>query len=194
MIVSLDLHDWSVVNNHMDLLWELKNKYPQFKVSLFAVPDDFKHRKGTKAEALHWMQIIPHGIRHNSSECKKMTYDQFRSNVIPAIDKAFTQDGITYVKGFAAPHWHWNTEVVRALDDEGWWGAINPRKKSILPKRYYAYSHRIDEPFPTSGVVKLHGHLNGTDRDDLKVCMDNVMRIPQNAEWHFIADFIENHD
>ena len=190
MRISLDLHDWSVVNNHMDLLLELKKYYPKFKVSLFAVPDDIKHRKGTRAEVLPWMQIIPHGIRHNSSECRKMTYDQFRQETIPGIKKAFNKDGITFVKGFAAPHWHWNGEVVRALDDEGWWGAVSPKKKMIIPNRYYAYSHSLDD-FLLHDGLKLHGHLNGTDKDDLGKCINNLLKLPIDINWVYITDFIQ---
>ena len=189
MKVSLDLDDWSVRNNYMDLLLALKQTYPHFKVSLFAVPDDIKHRHGEKVLPKDWMQIIPHGLHHNSAEAKKWTYDQFRNEIIPAIKKAFDADGIEFVRGFKAPHWGWNKEVVRALDDEGWWGAVHPGLKMILPKKYYAFTYSIDD-FPLEETLKLHGHLNGTSKDDLEKCLPNLLRLPLDTEWRFITDFI----
>ena len=87
MQICLTLDDFSVLNNRLDLLKKLKKHFPNFKVSLFTVPDDVKHkgnykRELTKIKELDWIQIIPHGFQHNSSEAKKWTYKQFRYDII----------------------------------------------------------------------------------------------------------------
>ena len=42
MKVSLDFDDFSVLRNRMDLLLELKEHYPEMKVSMFTIPYDYE--------------------------------------------------------------------------------------------------------------------------------------------------------
>jgi hypothetical protein len=201
MIVSFDLHDFSILNNYFDLLLKLREYYPTFKVSLFTVPFDIKHKEGNRQEALtkiktclDWIQIIPHGIYHNSSEMRRCSYQQFKDHVIPAITSYFNNDGLPFVKGFCAPHWNWNTNVVRCLDDMGWWGAISPKRLDMpSTKKFYQYSYALDEPYleVKSNILKLHGHLNGTSKDDLGKCFHNIFKLPLSTEWHFVTDYLE---
>src|SRR3972149_7282518 len=156
--VSLDLDDFSVVNNRMDLLLKLKEYYPGFKVSLFTIPYDAPAEIQVEARLnrtgvldlikknLDWMQIIPHGLTHMPKEMEKCDYDTFKHLVFPSIEEALSKDGLPYEKGFKAPYWLWNEDVVRALDEQGWWGAVNRNDLGMLsPKRYYKYTHSIDE-------------------------------------------------
>lgn len=201
MIACLDLHDFSVVNNRLDLLKKLKEYWPEFKVSLFTVPIDDARDLGPVLiregylkevkECLDWIQIIPHGLMHHGSEMKYVNYQAFRNITVSEIDKAFTADGLPYEKGFCAPHWRWSDDVVRALDDMGWWGAVDRRQPNMAcPKRFYRYSHCLDEEMPFEGTAKLHGHVYGTS-NDLGLCFDNLMRLPKDTEWRFVTDFIE---
>ena len=202
MHVCLDLDDWSVVNNRMDLLLKIKERYPGFKVSVFAVPVDEPMNWGPYTmrryalkkikQNLDWIQIIPHGLLHNSSsEMQKVKYRKFKEELLPHIRGLFEKDGLPYEKGFKAPHWRWNRHIVRALNEEGWWGAVDPRQPAMLTtNKFYQYSYAINHPFPLEGIVKLHGHVYGT-RNDLELCLNNLFRIPQDAEWHFVTDFLE---
>ena len=45
--VSLDLHDFSILNNRMDLLFQLKEFFPNFKVSMFTIPWDYRQEKNS---------------------------------------------------------------------------------------------------------------------------------------------------
>lgn len=202
MKVVLSLDDFSIVNNRLDLLFRLKEHFPNFKVSLFTIPIDEKRDWGPyllrgeylkKIKNLNWIQIIPHGYIHNGSEMRNADYRYFKEVTMPAIKRAFERDGITYEKGFKAPHWRWSDGVVKALDEEGWWGAIDPRQPNMSkPKKFYCHSHAIDEPFrsTTRDLIQLHGHIYGT-RNDLGLCMDNLLKIPRDVEWCFATDFLE---
>jgi hypothetical protein len=196
--ICLTLDDFSVENHRLDLLFTLKNKFPDFKVSLFTIPIDVKNKELSRValnrikENLDWIQIIPHGLYHNSSEAKKWTYGGFKNVVIPAIDCAFKKDGLSYVKGFKAPHWDWNKEVVQALDDLGWWGAISPKRPEMpQTKRFYTYDYSIDETLVLSPILRLQGHINPVCKDDLELNMENLMKLPKDAKWCFATDFIE---
>ena len=201
--VCLDLHDWSVLNNRMNLLLKFKENYPDFKVSLFTVPYDIKDDWGQSLireeilneikKHLNWIQIIPHGLTHSGSEMRNYDYQTFKEIILPRIKQGFEIDRLPYVNGFCAPHWRWSEGVVKALDDEGWWGAIDRRQPKMLStKKFYRYSYCLDEPFWESKdeVLKLHGHIYGTS-NDLGKCFGNLLKLPLNTEWHFVTDFLE---
>jgi hypothetical protein len=204
MKVCLGLHDFSVYNTELDLLLRLKSHFPNFKVSLFTIPIDIRRQRVMRGfdrekelkrikQCLDWIQIIPHGRTHNSGEATRWEYTHFREEVIPSIKRAFDKDGLPFIKGFAAPHWRWNNDVVCGLNDEGWWGSISPVRKMLSTKRFYQYSYAINEPFypSTENVLKLHGHITST-RNALGICLDNLLKLPLETEWHFVTDFIED--
>ncbi len=201
MKVTLGLDDFSVVNNRLDLLLKLKSKFSDFKVSLFTVPEDIRTdwgpytvRKDTLLkirENLDWLQIIPHGLTHTGSELKRCDYATFKYEIMPRIKQAFDRDGLPFVRGFKAPHYYWTDGVVKALNEEGWWGAIDRDKIMPTPKSFYRYSYRINEPFLESEAeeLKLNGHIYGTE-NDLGKCLDSLLKLPQDTEWHFVTDFL----
>ena len=206
MKVCLDLHDFSVVNSRLDLLLKLKDHFPTFKVSLFTVPVDRADTWGIYTirgeilnkikENLDWIQIIPHGYDHKRSEVRDCGYDQFRL-LLKYIEESFEKDGLPFEKGFCAPHWRWNEDVVRVLDEDGWWGAVDPRQPNMpTTKIFYRYSYTIDNiPLITLNYrrLKLHGHIYGT-KNDLGRCMDNLLKFPSDTEWCFVTEFLEENN
>lgn len=183
------------------MLFRLKERFPDFRVSLFTVPVDKKEDWGSYLirednlnmikRNLSWMQLIPHGLNHDGSEVREWSYQHFKSSVMLDIDAGFLKDGLPYEKGFCAPHWRWNEDVVRALDDTCWWGAVDPRQPDMpCPLKFYRYSHPIDA-FPTDlPELKLHGHVYGT-KNDLGKCLDNLLALPEDVGWRFVTDFLE---
>lgn len=207
MIVVLDLDDFSVVNNRLELLLNLKKQIPQFKVSLFTVPIDkeedwgpYQNRKEFLKlikENLDWIQLIPHGFRHDRREMRSMTYDEMKETLIK-IEEAFKKDGLPFEKGFKAPHWDWNEDVVRALDDAGWWGAVDPRQPNMLKtKKYYQHKYSLDEICRGNLLVvkdelmKLHGHIYGSRNDIGKYYRSFLSYNMMNAEYKFVTDYLE---
>lgn len=209
MKYSLDFDDWSILNNRLDLLLRLKESYPQLKVSLFTIPYDIAYendvsarllREKTVAEVkkhLSWMQIIPHGLIHVPREFEKCTYETMKEHIFPAIEEAFSKDGIPYEKGFKAPYWLWNEGVVRALDEEGWWGAIDRNQNMLKTKRYYQYSHSIHEAYYTAinrDTIKLHGHITGSIYNSFERCFSNLFKMDTNAEFVFVSELLEERE
>jgi hypothetical protein len=200
MRACLDLHDFSAVHCRLEVLFALKDYFKDFKVSLFTVPIDEKKDWGSSLirednltiikNNLDWMQIIPHGLQHNGSEMASCDYFTFKEQIIPSIEEAFNKDGLPFVKGFVAPHWRWTEGVVRALDEQGWWGAIDRDKVIPCPKKYYQYNYLLNEPFYDSQEdLKLHGHIYGT-KNDVGKCFNNLLKLPKDTEWHFVTDFL----
>lgn len=187
MIACLDLHDFSANNQGLELLGILRDYFDDFRVSLFTVPTP------GKIEVKDWMQFIPHGLDHKGSEARRWDYAHFKHEIIPEVEKRFENLGLPITEGFCAPHWNWNEDVVKTLNDIGWWGAISPYRTDMpSPDRYYIYDYAINEPFwkDDRETLKLHGHL-GCTKDDLALCMDNLLKLPEDTEWKFVTEFID---
>jgi hypothetical protein len=207
--ICLDFDDWSVLNNRLDLLLKLKEAYPKLKVSLFTIPYDVVQEtqvnarimRATTLEAikknLDWLEIIPHGLLHLQRELEKCDYETMKKYVIPAIDECFKRDDLPYVKGFKAPYWLWNKDVVKALDEEGWWGAVDRNQPSMLrTKKYYIYGHNINEPFweSTLDVLKLHGHITNQMPDNFEKNFVNLFKMPADAEFKFASELLDDNE
>lgn len=204
MKVALDLDDFSVLRSRMDLLLTIKEHFPSFKVSLFTIPFDYEYEMGqgriqrpaTLAkihENLDWMQFIPHGLTHVPREFEmadRITVDKYLENV----EKEFTKDGLPMEKGFKPPYWLWNKDVVDSLNAHGFWGAINrDDPNTLVPNRFYRYTHSIHEPFwhERPEVMKLHGHMTTPSVNNLEDCIVNIMKLPSDVEWCFASDFVQ---
>ena len=142
---------------------------------------------------LDWMQIIPHGLYHNGSEVQDWNYSNTRGTYIPMIREAFSKDGLPFVNGFCSPHWRWNEGVALALDDEGWWGAVDRDKSMPWTKKYYRYNYLLNEPFWESDqeLLKLHVHIYGT-KNDLGRCFNNLLRLDPSTEFVFAGEVLED--
>jgi hypothetical protein len=202
--IALDFDDFSYLNNRFDLLFELREHFPKLKVSMFTIPFDPDYELGVQTRIfkekavkvlrnnLDWVQIIPHGLTHMDMEFLKADRTSVELS-LQGIDEIFTKDKIKYEKGFKPPFWQWNQDVVDVLNDSGWWGAIDPRTSMLRTKKFYQYDFLINEPFWKSEneVWKLHGHIDGRSQNDIEKAFLGLMKIPPDAEFHFVTDFIE---
>lgn len=200
MNIALGLHDFSIVNNRLQWLFNLKQQFPDFKVSLFTVPIDehqdwgpYRIREEYLKEirkCLGWIQLIPHGLTHKGSEMQSLSYEETLI-MLKNIEEAFEKDSLPFEKGLCAPHWRWNKDVVQALNKMGWWGSVDRRQSKMLKtSKFYQYSHTLDEEWPMADL-KLHGHIYGT-KNDLGFCFDKLMALPKDTKWHFVTDYLEH--
>lgn len=200
MKACIALHDFSVVNNRLDLLILLKNYFKDFKISLFIVATDHHEDWGPSLERndfldkirdnLDWIQLIPHALCHNGSEVQNIKEDEFRE-YLNNIQQALQVDRLPYEKGFVAPHWRWNDNVVKVLDELGWWGAVDRDKVMPHTQKFYKYNYLLNEDFPIEDNLKLHGHVYGT-KNSIGRCINNVLRLPRDTEFKFVTDYLED--
>ncbi len=182
---------------------DLKEHFPNLKLSLFTIPFDMQYEgvhqfrimrdqklKKLK-ENLDWIQIIPHGLSHMPREF--VNADRVTTKLaLKSIDEAFKKDGIPYQKGFKAPFWLWNQNVVDVLNEEGWFGATDRNQPNMLkPKINYIYNWDISEPFPENEpVVKGHGHMTPPSLNNLEDCFMNLLKMPTDAEFKFVTNVL----
>jgi hypothetical protein len=198
-MISLDIDDGSILRNRYDLLLQLKEHYPELKVSLFYIPYDYeaemtqlslqrKAKLKLLKDNLDWIELIPHGVMHIPSEFEKADRKAAELS-LQAIDEAFRHDDLPYVKGFKAPFWLWNQEVVDVLDENGWWGAVDKNNPKMLKtKKVYTYTHSIYEPIPQESDIALHGHMSPPSQNDIGACFVNLMKIPHGQKWCFASE------
>lgn len=202
-----EMDDFSVLRSRPDLLRQLKEMYPKLKVSMFTIPFDYEAEKSQvrlqRDEALKfihdnldWIQIIPHGLIHLPKEFAYAD-KQAMKMAMKAIDEQFKKDGLPYVKGFKAPYWLWNQDVIDVLDDEGWFGAIDPAQPQMLKtKKFYRYKYGINLPFweAQDEVLKLHGHMSPPSPNNIDDNFVNLTKMPRDSEFKFVTDFIDEKD
>lgn len=203
--VALDLHDFSVLRSRMDLLLKLKEHFPGFKVSLFTIPFDYELELTTlklmRAEYLKtiqanldWMEIIPHGITHTFGEFENADKQTMRMYLDTITEELAKDDLLPVEHGFCAPNWLWSQDVVDVLNEKGWWGAVDRNQPDMLtPKRFYRYSHSLEEPFweTTLDTIKLHGHMSAPSSNNLDDCFLNLFRLPPDTKWVFASELVE---
>jgi predicted deacetylase len=201
--VVLDIDDPTIYFVNWDKLMRLKERYPAMKVSFFFVPFDYENEKSLQRtlrtqglkklkENLDWIQLIPHGVAHLPQEFLNVPAKDLPL-VFNAINEFMTDDDLPYEKGFKAPQWLYNQDLVDFLDEKGWWMGVD-RNQPNAPrtKKFYEYNYSIDEPFWESKekVWKLHGHMGGPSFNNIEDCFLNLLKIPLDAEWHFVTDYI----
>lgn len=205
--VSLDIDDGSVIYMNWDKIERLKERYPAMKLSVFFVPFDYENEKQLVRivrdqslkklrEYADWIQLIPHGLAHLPNEfmnCDKDTMEM----VLKAIGEAMGRDKLPYEKGFKAPQWLYNQDVVDVLDKNDWWIAVDRNDpRALKTKRFFRYSQSIDEPFwkSTDETWKLHGHMGLPMKNNIDDCFLNLLKIPLDSQWHFVTDFLEGEE
>lgn len=204
--VTLDLDDFSVLRSRMDLLCELRERLPGFKVSLFTIPFDVDYEMSELRlyrddslkriiENKDWMEFIPHGAIHAPREFEKADEETMREYLKGVFDE-MKRGGLPedrFVKGFKAPFWLWNEQVVKVLDEEGWFGATDRNQLDMIrPKRNFVYTHSIDEKFWESDqeTIHLHGHMTLPSANNLPDCMLNLIKLPRDVNWKFVSEFV----
>lgn len=203
---TLDLDDFSVLRSRMDLLCDLRERLPGFKVSLFTIPFDVDYEmselrlyRDEAMKRIHqnkdWMEFIPHGMTHMPEEFKYADREIMKT-YIENVRNEMVRFGIPEDRiqnGFKAPYWLWNQEVVNVLDEHDWWGATDRNQPDMVkPKKNFIYTHSIDEPFWESDLetVHLHGHMTVPSKNNLPDCMLNLLRMPKDVTWKFVSEFV----
>lgn len=200
--ISLDFHDFSLENNQFFYLKQLKELYPDIKVSMFYIPVDQQYYNrlmdlqrdivlSELKQAIKdgWIELIPHGLTHIFGEFKNASYDDMKL-ILKAYKEHFKQLNIPYIKGFCAPNWLMSKDAIKCLDDNGWWYATDRNQPEMYKaKKNYVYNWDIKNSFPKeSNLVMGHGHISLPSINALELSFKNLVKIPHNYKWVFVSE------
>jgi len=176
----VDFDDFSEADNRLDLLYELKEANPLFRVTLFAIPglgsDEFY---GNIPE---WCELVPHGWEHpHSRECENWT----RFQIETVLD--YTEQR-RYAKGWKSPGWQSSDAIYEVLAERDYWIAEHWENAGHIPEGLR--SHVIASDYRETGD-HLHGHIPNVCGNGIAETFATVLERVRNAtSFQFISEVV----
>jgi SAM-dependent methyltransferase len=167
-----------------DLLFELKDLYPDLKVTLFAIPNRGSREFFLEWAAHDWIELAVHGWSHSpKDECLHWTY----SETCRYLDMAEQMD-CGFVRGFRPPGWKISAEALQALKDRGYWVAK-------------LKGEQTDWEYPAQGnLLCIHGHLrnsrhkNHSMRNGIRQLMARGLPWDEKTRFRFISEVMSENN
>lgn len=195
--IALDFDDYSPLNHRLDIIRKLRDRYEDFKVTMFLVPWDirFNHANGgtpishidygewrnitRHAVEDGWMQVAIHGLTHAPREFEDMDAKQAQARLTFA--QKFLEDAkIEYIHMFKAPQWLLSSEAKKVIEDNGF---------TVMEDGYYNWNVKDDFPVELDNVIG-HGHVQNVCDNGLEESLIRIMQIPPDYEWKFLSEVI----
>ena len=175
-IVYLGLDDFGEANSNLDLLWRLRNYFDDFKVNLFAIPDNCLNNSFVEyIQSLGWIKLLVHGYSHTHYE----NLDEITLNILSQrLDKLYK-----------APFWELSDEMYQRLQKLEFKIFLQPDD----PREGIKYNWDIAKPIPDIKEIHGYGHIyqhdykskNGNMGNSLFHYWENIQKLPKNTEFRF---------
>lgn len=145
-----DLCD-TVADRSLYLLQQVKARHPNFKVTLFTIPDRTSPETVAKFKAHDWIALAPHGWRHTRGECLAWAAYEAEAKL-----KAAQEKGID-APAFRAPAWVISRPIYEVCRDLGITVCDHKDEYLSIPgTRVYRYN---DPAHRRPKIRPIHGHL-----------------------------------
>jgi len=196
--VVFDLDDFQMTRNQhgqvgdlsLGYLFYLKSLYPNFKITLFAIPNRCTPEILAQIKSLGWIHFGVHGWQHDTNyECAEMTKDE----ALAMLSRVEMQYGDIYEKGFKAPGWQIGTPVYEALLERGYWVADHVYNDDRRPQELPVY--KLDHPWC------IHGHtwdIEGVPEDQRngirQLIEERGLDFTPETRFHFISEVVKDGD
>lgn len=151
--VVMDFDDLCDTNDPMDALKRLKDRDPNFKVTLFAIPSRCGGGLLAKYDSERdWISLGVHGWRHSRHECLAWTSEETEEKLGIALSIY-----PNFARIFKAPNWEICDEVYKGLKSSGFVVADHIRNVEIMPhdQPNYIYNIRLRG----DKYQRAHGHI-----------------------------------
>lgn len=197
MQIAVDYDDFGPLNHRFDILEQIRDRYTDFKVTMFTVPWDIRlspKTKGTpiteprykpwvdevkKAQDEGWMEIAIHGLTHAPREFEKLTYQEAKNRVLTG-QKMFENVGIETNGMFKAPFWLLSEDGKKAIEDLG---------LKVMEDGYYNFN--LKDEMPLEKTLIAHGHIqDGPSQNGIEESFFNLTKVPQDADWVHLREVI----
>jgi len=178
MIYIVDADDFCQKNNSLDVLFEIKDSNPDFKITLFSIIglNDWSFLEYVQLN-FDWIDICPHGLYHKTSrECQNWTYDEslkYLNNI----------ESMNITKIFKAPGWQISDGMYKALVEKRYAVADQGYNDKRRPKELKSYILDSDN--------KLHyhiGHLGGHNANEISLFKEQLKQL--KGDFKFIKEVI----
>lgn len=196
MKIALEFDDFGPRNSNLSYLEELKEHYPDFKVTLFTVPweirfggqapitlPEFEPWVRAVKNADDWIEIALHGLTHGPLEFGEISYDGAKKRITVA-EKMFENRGIKLAKIFKAPQWALSKEGKQAAEDMGY---------KVVEDHYYPWNLKddlTDELRKREDIIVAHGHVQNTMGNGTEEVMPRLMKLPPDTKFYKLSEAI----
>lgn len=187
----------------MQYLEDLNAYFDAFKVSMFTIPasnrDYLSNHKDWLATLPQYIEHIPHGWIHNNYEFMELDYHECRDRVNLGIME-FIDAGLPIIKGFKAPNWRYNKNLVKVLEEKGFWLAVyneghHRGSAGGIQIPIFAWNWDIGTKIPENiDILLAHGHVHSQSGPGAYVgdYIENIKQLPKDTEFIFLSKFMED--
>jgi hypothetical protein len=176
----------------------LNGYFDDFKASLFTIPchnrDYLSDHKDWVKKLPEYLEFIPHGWIHNNHEFAELDYHECRDRINLGIME-FADAGIPLVRGFKAPNWRYNKNLVRALHEKGFWLAIytegnHAGKAEGVNLPTHLWNWDIGKPIPDKDPLYAHGHVHSQSGPGAYIgdSIENITKLPKDTKFVFLSE------
>ena len=185
-------------NNCINYLMDQKLKFPNLKVTLFAIPFYENHSHKEFYDWINrtfgdWIQLAVHGWTHDTPrECAEWDYETAKKYITQAYAMG------CFVKGFKAPGWQISRDTYRVLDELNFWvadhtvsaytepGILN---KDRRPPTLKAYT--VEHPWMCHGHTWDITNDNPAYRNGIRqIIEEHGVPWDTNTKFHFIEEVV----
>ena len=174
---------------------ELDSYFNNFKISLFTIPCYERiHLIDNKDWLLSIsdknMEFILHGYYHMNYEFMHLNQEQCDHFIDLGIQE-FNKVGFNLIKGFKAPNWRYNDDLIKSLKKIGFWLAVYTSGHVTNEIPCYTWNWDIGQPIPKDvKVLHAHGHTHRQSGPGafLGDCIDNIKKLPKDTEFSFVSE------
>jgi hypothetical protein len=172
--VIFDVDDLHEDHDRMDLLLELKEANPAFKLTAFAIPGlgSDEYWNGLP----DWIEVAMHGWTHpHPREAEDWSYDQ-------AVDVLLSAPA-RFVDGWKSPGWQISDGTYEACADLGWW---------IADQRYNDARRPAGIRFHCEGDGDhVHTHVQNVCGNGLQETFHQLRRrVSQATTFEFVSEVV----
>lgn len=180
MKVCLEFDDFGIDNHRLDLLWQLREYYDDFKVTMFAIPahcpDDWV------ATLPDWIELCYHGQDHRPRECEHWTKDTALSYSMNATKPRFKRI-------FRAPYWLLSDAAYDELKRTGFKLCLHPDDKR---ESDYTYDwNGKDVPDLNKEQLKGHFHVQDVCHNGLEESFGRIRMLPKDTKFYFVSEAMD---
>jgi len=196
--IALEFDDFQPLNHRLDILDKLRDRYPDFKVTMFTIPWDIRYETDKGGIPISrekfipwvnavrhgvekgWLEIAVHGLTHGPNEFNGIEAKLAKAKIMFA-EKFFEDTKIPYVKIFKAPFWQLSSEGKKAIEECGY---------KVVEDHYYNWNIKDDFPVEHDNVIG-HGHVQDVVGNGLNESLIRLVQIPNEYKWKFISEAIK---